>query len=108
MQPDQSGLYEWRIEGVGCYIGQYTHLHRPKREYWLNVEKLRVGRPYRRSNPTGFRAIHKALHQAASERRSITLLLLENEATKIGRNKRERELIADRRAEAARGGLPVL
>jgi hypothetical protein len=81
---------------------------RPKREYGLNVGRLLAERPYRRGNPDGFRRIHRELAKAAKDRVSITLALLENEADREQRNRRERELIAQRRAEAAVGGLPVL
>jgi hypothetical protein len=105
---DHLGLYEWRIEGIGCYIGQYTHVRRPRREYGLNVGRLLSGRPYRTRKPDGFRPIHKALARAVRGGHRVTLLLLENQAAKIDRNRREGELIMDRRVQAAFGGLPVL
>ena len=108
VDPGQPGLYEWCIEGVGCYIGQYTHALRPRREYGLNVGRLLAERPYRKGNPEGFRRVHRQLAKAAQDCRSITLTLLENQPVKDDRNHRERELIAQRRAKAAEGGLPVL
>ena len=104
----QPGLYEWRIEGVGVYIGQYTHATRPRREYGLNVGRLLAKCPYRKNNPHGFRQIHRELAQAVRECRTITLRLLENQLVKSTRNRRERELIAERRAATERGGLPLL
>lgn len=97
------GLYEWRIEGVGCSIGQYTHARRPRREYGLNVGRILAARPYRKSNPEGSRQIHRKLANAVNAGCRI-----ENEVDKVKRNHCERELIADRRAKALSGGLPVL
>ena len=105
---DIPGLYEWRIDGVGCYIGQYSNARRPLREYGLNVGRILAERPYRKSNPDGFRLIHRELAAAANRGRFITLTLLENCALKDDRNCRERELIKLRREEAKQGGLPVL
>ena len=100
------GLYEWRIEGVGCYIGQYTHVQRPKREYGLNIQRILSERPYRKGKPEGFREIHRRLAEAVQGGLLITLTLLENHVSKDDRNQRERELIAQRRAEV--GGIRVL
>ena len=108
VDPGQSGIYEWRIECLGCYIGQYTHALRPRREYGLNVGRILAGRPYRKSNPEGFRKIYRQLAKAVEDCRLITLTLLENQPMKADRNRRERELIAQRRAEVEEGGLPVL
>lgn len=87
------GLYQWQIEGAGCYIGKYTHISRPRREYAANVLRLMQGRPYRLSNPHGFRRVHRALLQAHLDRRQITLTILEN-ASPADIHKRERELIS--------------
>lgn len=105
---DVPGLYEWRIAGVGCYIGQYTHARRPRREYGLNVGRILAQRPYRKSKPDGFRPIHHALAKAAQAGAVITLTLLENQTSKVDRNRRERAMIAQRRSEANAGGLAVL
>jgi hypothetical protein len=89
------GIYEWQIEGRGSYIGKYTHISRPLKEYGRNVTKIVNGRPYRPANPDGFRYIHRELHAAHRECRKITLIILENgEPTQLGR--REAELIAER------------
>jgi hypothetical protein len=105
---EESGLYEWIIEGVGCYIGQYTHADRPRREYGLNVARVLECRPYRKSKPHGFRTIHRELARAVTEGRGITLKLLENQPDKERRNCRERKLIAERRAAYASTNLRVL
>jgi hypothetical protein len=113
IDPSQPGLYEWRIEGVGVYIGQYTHATRPRREYGLNVRRLVAKRPHRKNKPHGFQNIHRILEQAvraswnrqSATGRIITLALIENQRDKLERNRRERQLIAQCRAEAERDGL---
>ena len=105
---DLPGIYEWHIEGIGCYIGQYTHAQRPRNEYRLNIERILCQRPYRLGKPEGFRLIHVELARAAQSRQKITLTLLENHVIKADRNRRERELIAERRADATITGLRVL
>lgn len=102
------GLYEWRIEQVGIYVGQYTRSTRPRREYGKNVANILSNRPYRKGKPTAFRAVHQQLAQAVRDQRRITLTILENEIDKAARNRLERELIMQRRREADQGGLPVL
>jgi hypothetical protein len=108
VNPKLPGLYEWRIEGVGCYIGQYTRVSRPRRQYERNVLRLLAGLFYRPSDPNGFRRIHRALAEARKARHVVTLTLLENQGTKENRNRRERELIKERQAQAKLGGLLVL
>jgi hypothetical protein len=89
------GIYEWRIEGTGVYIGKYTWISRPTKEYAKNVLRILNGLPYRPKNPNGFRRIHRALVQAHREGRKITLTILENvEPSNL--NQREHELIAER------------
>jgi hypothetical protein len=36
---DRPGIYEWIIEGAGRYIGKYTHISRPFKEYKLTSSK---------------------------------------------------------------------
>ena len=92
---ERPGLYEWRIEGAGSYIGQYRWISRPRREYGLNVVRLLNDLPYRKRKPDGFRRIHRELVAALNEGRRIELLILEN-ADKPAINDRERVLIAER------------
>lgn len=75
---DLPGIYAWRIEGVGTYVGRYTNRSRPVREYANNVRKLLAGEPYRKSKPGNFRHIHRVLALAMQEGRSISLLLVQN------------------------------
>ncbi len=87
------GIYEWTIEGVGTYIGKYTRISRPLREYQRNIAKIRLKHPYRPKNPEGFRRIHRALAEAQGGK--VTLTILENVAPEI-LNAREAELIRER------------
>ncbi|PBB67404.1 hypothetical protein CK228_16410 [Mesorhizobium sp. WSM4312] len=89
------GIYEWRIDGVGTYIGKYTSIRRPKVEYSNNVLKILNGWPYRPQKPDSFRRIHRELVAAHREGRGITLTILENVEPSL-LTKRERELIAER------------
>jgi hypothetical protein len=72
------GIYQWTIEGVGSYIGKYSHIDRPKKQYGRNVENKINVRPYRRSNEEGFRRIHEALAEAVKKNRKIQLRILQN------------------------------
>lgn len=108
VDPKQPGIYEWCIESVGLYIGQYKNASRPRQEYGRNVANILSGRPYRKNKPDRFRIIHRKLAEAIVDQQSITLSLIENVVDEVERNRRERELIADRRHWALQGGLPVL
>jgi hypothetical protein len=104
---DKPGIYEWKIGGVGCYIGKYSRISRPKKEYGRNIVRLLNKLPYRKSKPNDYRSIHRALGEAVENRIHIELCILENVGpSKL--NARERALIEQRRREAAAGGLPVL
>jgi len=102
------GLYEWRIEGIGVYIGQYTHSTRLRREYGMNIARLVEGRLYRRGKPDGFRPIHHHLALAVGAKTLVTLTFLENQPDKDARNARARHLIRERQIAAQNGGLRVL
>ena len=95
IDPAKPGLYEWRIERAGSYIGQYGRIRRPTKEYSRNVVRLLNGKPYRKGKPDGFRRIHRELEKAHREGRRIDLIILEN-AEKPDINGRERELIRER------------
>lgn len=75
---DAPGIYEWRIEGIGIYIGKFKRIRRPTREYGLNVQRILRCQPYRKGKPTQFRRIHRALEQAYRAGMPITLSILEN------------------------------
>lgn len=97
MDRTKPGLYEWHIEGIGSYIGKYTRISRPEREYANNLLKMLNGWPYRPKHPTKFRRIHRELKSAYDSGARITLSLLENvELADLSR--REAEAIAERGA----------
>jgi hypothetical protein len=105
---ERPGIYEWRIEGVGVYIGKYGRIRRPTKEYGRNLKRMLNGQNYRLNDKNGFRKIHHALLDAHRNAVKITLTILENVIDPHQRSARERVLIAQRRAEAKSGGLPVL
>lgn len=72
------GIYEWRVEGVGSYIGKSKRLRQRLREYSNNVRKLALGLPYRAGKPSLFRAIHHQMLRAHLEGRSIKYTVIEN------------------------------
>ena len=95
VDPDKPGLYQWIIEGVGSYVGQYTRHSRPRREYGVNVTRLLNRLPYRKATPEGFRTIHWHLAAAVVARRRIDLVFLEN-GERPALNDRERAIIRER------------
>ncbi len=56
-------IYEWNIDGGGTYIGKYTHISRPVKEYGRNIYNLLNGRAYRRQNLMGFGAFIANWHK---------------------------------------------
>ena len=87
------GIYAWKIEGVGVYVGKYTKKSRPLREYNKNVRRLLNGQPYRPQKPNGYRVIHRALAKAVQEGSNIELHILEN-CSAGNHNEREQHYIA--------------
>jgi hypothetical protein len=85
------GIYRWEIEGGGIYIGKYTNIRRPTKEYRRNV--VRILKQLPSHHPNGrFRRIHHALAAAVTEGRRITLTILAN--SELGDlNRREQEFI---------------
>jgi len=92
---DRPGIYEWRIDGVGSYIGRYGRVRRPTKEYARNVVRLLNDKPYRKNKPHGFRRIHFELAKAVKAGTHIKLLILENVGPEVIAL-RERELIRER------------
>lgn len=93
--PDLPGIYEWRIEGVGSYIGKYTHSRRPLKEYARHVRSQFEGGHYRPGNKDGWRRIHVELYRACKAHTKITLIFVEN-CTLADLNERERYHIRSR------------
>lgn len=95
VNPDKPGLYLWRVEGVGAYIGVYSHLGKRMGHYRRTITRYIQGRPFS-DNPTdkrGFRLFLRALAEAVQNGREVTLTVLENEPDKPRRHARERALI---------------
>ena len=101
-----AGIYEWRIEGVGVYVGQAKRLAARMRAYPNNVRKLLEGRPWRKSADRPFRDVHYALRDAHEAGASVTFSILENCPPEL-LNERERYWIDRRREEIAGTGLKL-
>lgn len=71
-----AGIYEWRIEGFGAYVGKSKNLRSRFREYRNNVCKLLNGLPYRKNNPEGFRDVHRELLNAYQNKAAIKFTVL--------------------------------
>ncbi|HME27141.1 MAG TPA: hypothetical protein VKI44_38440 [Acetobacteraceae bacterium] len=85
------GIYRWRIEEAGTYIGKYTKIRRPKKEYRRNVARILKG--LRSHHPNGkFRRIHHALADAVRDGRCITLTIVTN-CTRSELNQVEQDFI---------------
>ena len=69
---DKPGLFEWRIDGVGSYIGTFKQCDSRLKDFTRNMERLLNGEDYRPDDPDGFRRIH---HELAKAIRSETELL---------------------------------
>lgn len=108
VREDRPGIYEWRIiELVDgrlrfvAYVGKYTRINRPKKQYTRNVSRLDSGRPYRKAKPDGFRCVHRELLRAFQARVRIELHILEN-AERAWLDARERAWIDRRRSEGVK------
>lgn len=85
------GIYRWDIEGAGVYIGKYTRIRRPTKEYRGNV--IRILKNLQSHHASGlFRRIHYALAEAVKDGRRITLTILAN-AEGTEQNRLEQALI---------------
>lgn len=102
--PKVSGIYEWTVPGVGVYVGKASNLEARRRNYLVNVARLIARKPYRPKNPDGFRAVHRAMGASLEAPIFRVLELCAPEVL----FERENHHIALRRAEAAKGGLPLL
>jgi GIY-YIG catalytic domain len=71
-----AGIYLWSVEGH-TYVGKATCLRSRLNEYLNNIKKIEAGQPYRRSNPEGFRAVHRHLAQAKARGAILEWKLLE-------------------------------
>jgi hypothetical protein len=102
---DLPGLYEFKIDGVGSYIGKYTNFSERCKLYSRNVNNLLNKRAYRKGKPDGFRRIHRELADAFQAGKTIKLIILENQPRGERLNRREWELIMER--GTLNGPLPI-
>ena len=72
------GIYEWRIEGVGSYVGQSCQLRRRLSQYAANLRRSRDGRSRLVAGSDRHGEINEALHAAVVAGRPVTVTVLEN------------------------------
>jgi hypothetical protein len=105
--PCLPGVYEWRIPGVGLYVGKAKALHKRINEYPNNIRRMLDGLSWHGDPTKNYRLIHHELRKAYEEGRLVSVVVLENcESSK--RAERERWWIQKRREEALAGGPRVL
>jgi hypothetical protein len=104
---DQPGVYEWRIEGVGIYVGKALRLKRRLGHYPNNVRRMLQGLPWHGDPAKDYRPIHHALRQAYEQKLAISVTVLEV-CDRDTRSDREQYWISLRREEEAAGGPKVL
>lgn len=104
---DQPGIYEWRIEGFGVYVGKALRLTRRLSHYPNNIRRMLQGLPWHGNSARDYRTIHHALRQAYEKQLAISVTVLEV-CSRDMRSEREQYWIKLRRAEEASGGLKVL
>ena len=82
--PAQPLIYLWEISDqdgeVYCrYVGKASRgAHRPRTQYCRNVNNILHGRPYRKSKPEEFRAIHRRMADAVQCGHTLRLSFLCN------------------------------
>ncbi len=104
---DSPGIYEWRLTGIGVYVGKALKLRRRIRAYPNNVRRMLIGLPWHGNAMKDYRTIHHSLRRAFDESLPVAVVILENcDAGVIAA--RERSWIAQRRAEESAGGPAVL
>ena len=104
---DEPGIYEWRIDGGGVYVGASRYLKKQIGAYPRNVANLISGGNWHGQPGRSFRPVHKGLSDAYRERRSVSVVVLENCAASA-LLERKRFWLALRRNEEAAGGPAVL
>ncbi len=78
VDPHSPLLYKITISGAISYIGCANSARRPKSAYSRNLERMLQGKPYRKSNPDGFRSVHRRIFEAAKAGETIVIALLRN------------------------------
>lgn len=94
-------IYMWEIHDeddtlTGRYVGKAKGgSKRPRRHYKRNVRRLLQNRPYRKSNPEGYRKVHRHLAKADRLGHKITLSFLCNVDDSENINDVEQRLIKE-------------
>ena len=89
-------IYLWEIvdsNGMVCcrYVGKASRgANRPRTQYRRNVNNILAGRPYRKSKPDEFRAIHRRMAQAVQAGELLRLSFICNVADGEDINQLER------------------
>jgi hypothetical protein len=104
---DCPGIYEWKIDGEGVYVGKAKRLATRMRAYPNNVRKILNKVRWRAGSDRDFRAVHHALHKAHESGATVTFSVLEICVAEF-LNERERYWIGVRKAEELQTGLKVL
>lgn len=104
---NRPGIYEWKIEGEGVYVGQAKRLAARMRAYPNNVRKILNKMRWRAGSSRDFRSVHHALHRAHESGATVTFSVLAYCAAE-SLNERERYWIGVRKAEEPQTGLKVL
>jgi len=104
---EQPGIYEWRIEGVGVYVGKALRLKSRLRAYPNNVRRMLQGVHWHGHATRDYRPIHHALRDAHDSQAVVIVRVLEV-CSSEARNEREQYWIRLRRQEAAAGGPRLL
>jgi len=82
IEQDSPLIYMWEIRTqsgdlVGRYVGKAkAGASRPLKHYRRNVQNLLASKPYRKSNPNGYRRVHHALADAHRLGHTIVLSFL--------------------------------
>ena len=103
----QSGIYEWRIEGVGIYVGKAKTLRTRLRHYPNNVRRMIDGLAWHGNPNKAYRLIHDELRRAYDAGVRVSVAVLEI-CDPGARAERERFWIEQRRKEHLTGGPRVL
>ena len=104
---NSAGIYEWRILGVGVYVGKAKKLRQRIKNYPNNVRRMIEGLHWHGNPKKDYRPIHYALRDAFEEGIPVSVTVLEI-CEPDSRAERERHWIQRRRMEALAGGLPLL
>ena len=71
-------IYVWYV-GTHVYVGKSeSGAKRPLKHYRRNVDRYFAGKPYRASNPHGWRKVHLAMVDATERNQRIRLEILAN------------------------------